>query len=124
MFLIGLVSNVADQRGLLRPDAAPGDLYLGVRRTLASSPRLGSSRRVSGDVISDESAGGATHQSTCLTGGRRGCGNREIPTDGELRRTGVASPLDRSIVPHARTAAAMTAWLVLVCFMEASMVRV
>ena len=51
MSLIGLVSDMAEQRGQLRFDAAPGDSYLGVRRALAASPRLGSSRRVSGDVI-------------------------------------------------------------------------
>jgi hypothetical protein len=56
MILIDLVSELADQRGLLQLDAASGGLYLGVRRALAASPRLGSSRRISGDVIPDKRA--------------------------------------------------------------------
>lgn len=86
MSLIGLVSDMAEQRGSLRLDAAPGDLYLGVRGALAASPRLGSSRRVSGDVITDESAGSATGRSTCLSGGR-GYRNCEISIEELLRRT-------------------------------------
>ena len=66
-----------------------GDPYLGVRRALAASPRLGSSRRVSGDVIPEESAGSATGRSTCLGGGR-GYRNREISMEELLRRTCVA----------------------------------
>src|ERR1700675_692249 len=99
MFLTGLVGDLADQRGLLRLDAAASSLYFGVRRALAASPRLGGSRSVSGDVIPDEHAGGATHRSTCFTGDGPGCRNREISTDEMLRRTGVASPFDRSRHP-------------------------
>ena len=90
IFMIGLISCVADQCGLLRLDTPPGGLYLGVRRALAASPRLSSGRRVSGDVIPDESAGSATDRSTCFAGGGRGRRNREISTEENMRRTGVA----------------------------------
>src|ERR1700676_2361593 len=94
MFLTGLVSDLAGQRGLLRLDAAASSLYLGVRRALAASPRLGRSRGVFGDVIPNEHAGGATHRSTCFTGDGPGGRNREISTNEMLRRTGVAAPFD------------------------------
>ena len=67
-----LVSEAADQRGLLRLDAASGGLYLGVRRAPAPGPRFGSRRGVFGDVIPDESAGRAADRSACFAGGGRG----------------------------------------------------
>jgi hypothetical protein len=98
MLSTGLVGDAADQSGQLRPDTTPSGLYLGIRRAFTSSPRLGNRLRVSGDVIPDESAGGATGWSTrFMSDGWSG--NREISPDKRLPGTGADRPFDGSHYP-------------------------